>query len=148
MPKTLLILSTFFLLLTTGCLDFGDDITTTNPTQEQLDFCKAVMYLNEELVYEPIGLKILGSGIDDAVWFCFTTEETDISKIFLSEYISSDSLNKTINIYSPASMPSWWDITDKNLTGNTFELPGGTYISIGLAMNKNGIIVYIFWHQT
>ncbi len=147
MPKTITILFTFVLLLTMGCLDFGEDIVTTNPTQEQLDFCKTVMYLNDELSYEPIGLKILGSGIDDAIWFCFTTGETDISKIFLSEFISPDSLNEEINIYSPENMPNWWDITDKNLTGNAFELPGGTFMSIGMEKNNNGHIVYIFWHE-
>jgi len=148
MPNTLRILVAFFLLQTTGCLDFGDDIETTDPTAEQLQFCKTVMYLNDELIYEPIGLKILGSGIDDAVWFCFTTKETDISKIFLPEYISPDSLTKAIDIYSPENMPNWWNIMDKNLSGNTIELPGGTFMSIGIEKNNNGHIVYIFWHQT
>jgi len=147
MPKTSITLFTFFLILTTGCLDFGEDIVTTNPTAEQLEFCETVMHLNEELVYEPIGLKILGSGIDDAVWFCFTTQETDISKIFLPEYIPSDSLNKEINIYSPENLPNWWDITDKDLIGGTFEITGGTFISIGIARNNIGYTIYIFWHE-
>ncbi len=148
MPKTSITLFTFFLILTTGCLDFGEDIVTTNPTAEQLEFCETVMHLNEELVYEPIGLKILGSGIDDAVWFCFTTKETDISKIFISEYIPPDSLNKAINIYSPDNLPNWWDTANKNLTGDTFELTGGTFISIGIAKNNTGYTIYIFWHES
>ncbi|MCK5037192.1 MAG: hypothetical protein KAS73_14945 [Candidatus Sabulitectum sp.] len=52
------------LFLFSGCLDFGNNIETEEPTEEQLAFCQSAMHLRDQLAYEPIGLRIDATGID------------------------------------------------------------------------------------
>ena len=137
-----------FSLLASGCLDFGDDIITDSPTADQLAFCETVMHLNEDLRYEPIGFKIIGSGIDDAVWFSFHTDETDPVSIFDSGFIPVDSLRGDVDMYSPEDMPLWWDPQGKELAGGVVALDGGRFMTVGIHRKEEGATVYIFWCES
>ena len=115
---------------------------------EQLAFCENAMHLNDELQYEPIGFKIVGSGIDDAVWFSFHTDETDLGIIFDAEVVPFDSLRGSVDIYTPEDMPLWWDIQGKGLVGGSITLPAGRSMTVGMNREEAGTSVYIFWHES
>ncbi|MCD4706651.1 MAG: hypothetical protein K8S62_02825 [Candidatus Sabulitectum sp.] len=136
------------LIAAAGCLDFGDDIETNNLTDEQIAYCQTIMHLNDQLQYDPNGLKILGSGIDDAVWFCFHTEETDPAFIFDTTFVSLDSLSGSVSIYSPEDIPDWWDSQEKELVGGVVPLQWGRFMTVGMERKESGTTVYIFWHET
>lgn len=135
-------------ILAAGCLDFGDDIETENPTPEQLAYCQTIMHLNDKLQYDPAGLKILGSGIDDAVWFCFRTDETDPAFIFDTTFISPDSLSGFVSVYAPEDIPDWWDPQEKELVGGVVPLRWSRFMTVGMELKDSGTTVYIFWHET
>jgi len=81
----LLMLSAVF----TGCLDFGKDEETTSPTKSQVSRCHARMYLNPSIKITPVAFKFLGSGIDDAIWFKFKADVSDLHKIFDSKVVDT-----------------------------------------------------------
>ena len=145
--KTAVYALVLFMTLVSGCLDFGEDTETDNPTQQQLDFCEAVMHLNTQMVYRPFGIKIIGSGIDDAAWMCFFTEETQTEAIFDTSYISPDSLLGTASLYSPEDMPEWWNPSEYKLTGGIIELSDGCFINVGMNRTSTGTTVFIFWNE-
>lgn len=146
--RKIICFSVFFLLLVAGCLGFGENIETGQPTAEQLAFCQSAMYLNDQLHFEPIGLRIDATGIDAAAWFCFFTEEVAIEKIFDSEFVSPDSLSDPVSFYSNESMPAWWDADEKVLEGGTVSLDGGIYMTVGIFREEHGSTVYIFWFES
>ena len=106
------------------------------------------MHIKEGLEYEPIAFKIIGSGIDDAVWFSFETDETDFSRIFDDSFVSPDSLSTGVSINIPEDMPSWWDAPESDLYGRSFSLAGAKHMTVGINRVQNGSIVYIFWNET
>jgi hypothetical protein len=130
-----------------GCLGFGEDIETDNPTQQQLDFCEAVMHLNPGMVYTPVGIKLIGSGIDDAAWMVFFTEETQTWAIFDTTYVFPDSLLGTASMYSLDDMPEWWNPSECKLTGGIIELSDGCFINVGMNRTSEGTVVFIFWNE-
>ncbi len=135
-------------LLIAGCLDFGSDTVTENPTSEQLNYCEAIMHIKDDLLYRPLGLKIIGSGIDDAVWFCFQTEETDPAEIFDADFVHPDSLHSSVSIYTPEDIPLWWNAADEDLFGGVFSFSGGRYMTVGIDRQENDCTVYIFWNES
>jgi hypothetical protein len=82
------------IFLFTGCLDFGEDEETTSPTKVQVSRCRSEMYLNLLMKITPLGFKLQGSGIDDAIWFKFKTEITDIHKIFINKVVDTSKFKK------------------------------------------------------
>ena len=76
-----LILSVLPLVLA-GCLDFGEDEETTTPTVKQVARCRAKMYLKKSMKLTPLGLRLEGSGIDDAIWFKFRTDVAGPAETF------------------------------------------------------------------
>lgn len=138
----------FFLLLVAGCLDFGENIVTEQPTAEQLAFCQSAMYLNDQLDFEPVGLRIDATGIDAVVWFRFFTEEVTAGRIFDSEFVSPDSLRNTVSFYSYENMPKWWDADEKVLEGGTVHLNTGRHMTVGIHREERGSTVYIFWSES
>jgi len=135
-------------LLGAGCLNFGDDIETVDPTEEQIAFCRSAMHIAEGVVIEPLGLKIMGSGIDDAVWFKFRTGESDFSLIFDGSSVPSDSLAGTVSFYATDGLPEWWDTGSRTFTGGTVFLGGGVWMTAGFLREVDGTVCYIFWHET
>ncbi|MCK5840577.1 MAG: hypothetical protein KAH31_00300 [Candidatus Sabulitectum sp.] len=148
MRKIIFFSVAFFLLPVAGCLDFGENIETEEPTAEQLAFCQSAMYLNDQLAYEPIGLRIDATGIDAVAWFCFYTEEEAIERIFDSEFVSADSLSGPVSFYSNESMPAWWDVDEKVFEGGTVSLNGGIHMTVGIHREERGSTVYIFWCES
>ena len=78
----LLIALAIFLSVLTGCLDFGEDEETISPTKDQVSRCRSEMYLNPSIKITPLGFKLEGSGIDDAIWFKFKIDIIDVQNIF------------------------------------------------------------------
>lgn len=139
---------TLLLLSGTGCLNFGSDIETNSPTEEQITFCREVMHISDGIDIEPLGIRILGSGIDDAVWFKFETAESDLSALFDEEFVPADSLEGDVTFHSGEEMPEWWDAGNRTFTGGTVPLQGGTWITVGFQKEENRTICYVFWHET
>ena len=143
-----LIFAAAFILITAGCLDFGSNIVTEEPTEEQLAFCQSAMHLSDQLAYVPIGLRIDATGIDAVAWFCFYTEEVAIDKIFDSEFVSTDSLSGPVSFYSNESMPKWWDVDEKVFEGGSISLGGGRQMTVGIHREEGINTVYIFWCES
>jgi hypothetical protein len=104
--------------------------------------------ISDDLVFEPLGLKILGSGIDGAVWFAFKTEETDYTRFFNSELIPADSLTNAVSLPWDSTMPEWWNTRNRTFTGGTISLAAGKWITVGFSPTEGGTVCYIFWHET
>jgi len=135
-------------LLCIGCLEFGTDVETQSPSEEQLAFCVSAMHLNSSLEYTPVGLKIIGSGIDDAAWFMFTTPETNPAMLFDSCFIPADSLFGRVSFYSPENMPQWWDAGNRTFSGGSIPIEFGRHITAGYRFEEDRMVVYIFWNET
>lgn len=131
-----------------GCLNFGPDEETTEPTEAQISRCQKAMYLNPSIPIQVQGFKLLGSGIDDAIWFKFMTPTQDIKDLFRST-VDINTFEPKFN-FSPSSLnnPHWWDPDAKNLIGGNVSLPQGRYMSVGIQAQEAGLLVYIFWHET
>ncbi|HEX3046395.1 MAG TPA: hypothetical protein VHY08_16685, partial [Bacillota bacterium] len=76
----LLVLAFLSTVLISGCLDFGKEEETTHPTSLQVLQCRKLMYLNPNLDIKPLGFKLLGSGIDDAIWLKFRTNAKSLNQ--------------------------------------------------------------------
>ena len=145
--KKAVFVSVLFMAAASGCLDFGEDVETDNPTQQQLEFCEAVMHLNPQMDYQPAGMKVIGSGIDGAAWMVFSTEETQTGAIFDTTYVSPGSLLGTASMYSPDDMPEWWNPSNYELTGGIIALSDGCFINVGMNRTSGGTVVFIFWNE-
>jgi len=141
----------FLLLITisfTGCLDFGNNEETTSPTEAQVERCRAEMYLNPSMKITPLGFKLEGSGIDDAIWFKFETDITDLHQIFDSNIVDSYKFeNDYTSIYEVNGL-DWWDVKEKKLIGGQVELPNVRFMNVGIEKKEKGYVVYIMWHET
>ncbi|MCP3925146.1 MAG: hypothetical protein GY714_21440 [Desulfobacterales bacterium] len=141
MKKILIILTFIF----TGCLPFGEDIETEKPTEKQVKYCRAEMFLLDSLQIEPIGLKIRGSGIDKAIWFKFKTDRNDPNNFFTKQ-INTSELNSTFLLHK--NNIKWWSSVDRILTGGSVSLPHGKFMSVGIEKKNGSNIVYIMWNET
>lgn len=137
-----------FLSGISGCLDFGEDVQTEKPTASQVSFCRKIMYLNPGLKITPLGFKLLGSGIDDAVWFKFKTEETSLSRIFDTTVMDVTGFAENFRFWSASDDLSWWDVENKIFTGGAVSLPAVKVMNVGLEKTETGYVVYIMWHET
>lgn len=135
-------------LLLCGCLNFGEDVLTSEPTPEQVEYCRTTLHIAEGLEIEPLGLKILESGIDTAVWFVFRSPETDRALYFEPGVAPPDSLHERVTLPWDESMPQWWNTRDRTFVGWTVELPVAKWMTVGFQPTSDGTLCYVFWHET
>ncbi len=131
----------------TGCLDFGKDEETTSPTKAQVSRCRSEMYLNPSMKITPLGFKIEGSGIDDAIWFKFKTDASDVDKIFDSKVVNTSKFKDGFTFIHKMDELKWWDVRGKKLLGGQVELPNVRFMNVGIEKNDEGYLVYIMWHE-
>ncbi|NLW83104.1 MAG: hypothetical protein GXY41_01670 [Phycisphaerae bacterium] len=148
MIKKYLIIVLFSLTALTGCLKFGNDEETNTPTTDQVARCKSEMYLNSSATVIPLGYKLLGSGIDDAIWFKFKIQCTDISEIFDTKIVDITKFKHGFNFFHDMKNLEWWDVSGKDLIGGQVSLPNARCMNVGLLKIEDGYIVYIMWHET
>jgi hypothetical protein len=148
MTEKYLIITLFSLMALTGCLKFGNDEETTTPTTAQVARCKSEMFLNSSATIIPLGYKLLGSGIDDAIWFKFKTQCTDISEIFDTQVVDITKFKNEIIFRHDVKNLEWWDVSGKDLIGGQVSLPNAKYMNVGLLKTEEGYIVYISGHDT
>ena len=143
----LVLLGSLFLISLSGCLDFGEDEETTTPNETQISRCVAEMYLNPSNKITPLGYKLLGSGIDDSIWFKFKTDSTDLSKIFDTTVVDIGKFEDNFTFLSQPKNLDWWDVNGKILLGGQLELPNVRYMNVGTDKTDDGYTIYIMWHE-
>ncbi|MGC9367788.1 MAG: hypothetical protein ACP5FK_12205 [bacterium] len=142
--KIIIVLVSSFVLFG-GCLSFGEDVETTEPSPGHISKCRRLMYLRDDLEFQGEGYKIT-HGIDVAVWFKFSTAETSASEIFIDSIVDIWRFEDSFNLY-PHQDIKWWDVKNKYLYGGVVELPQTKFMSVGMDRNPRGTTVYIFWHE-
>lgn len=130
----------------TGCLDFGKDEETTSPTKVQINNCISKMYLNPSLKITPLGFKLEGSGIDDAIWFKFKTDVAEVQDIFNSKVVDTSKFKNDFSFIHDMSKVKWWNTKGKKFFGVQVELPNVKYMNVGIEKVDDGYVVYIMWH--
>ena len=134
-------------VLSTGCLDFGDDINTTSPTKKQIDDCISRMYLNPSLKIEPVGYMYQGSGMDDAICLKFYTDTNDIDTIFAKIFVDKSKFAEGFTFSQDPADLNWWDTANKTFYGAQIELPNNKFMNVGIEKVDDKYAVYIFWHE-
>ena len=127
-------------LISTGCLAFGIDEETTTPTEAQLSRCRAEMYLNPSMKITPIGYKLEGSGIDDAIWFKFWTDVSGVQEIFDVKVVDTSKFKTGFTFSHEMKELKWWDVENKELLGGQVELPNVRFMNVGIEK-----IVKVMW---
>jgi len=127
-------------LISTGCLAFGIDEETTTPTEAQLSRCRAEMYLNPSMKITPIGYKLEGSGIDDAIWFKFWTDVSGVQEIFDVKVVDTSKFKTGFTFSHEMKEIKWWDVENKELLGGQVELPNVRFMNVGIEK-----IVKVMW---
>ncbi|MFT5836609.1 MAG: hypothetical protein ACI9ZV_000105 [Candidatus Azotimanducaceae bacterium] len=147
MRKSCLLITLLAIISITGCLDFGNDEETTSPTKAQIDRCRHEMYLNPSIRMTPLGFKLEGSGIDDAIWLKFKTDVLNLQKIFDDKVVDATKFKEDFTLISEMSGLKWWDVQGKNLLGGQVELPNARFMHVGVEKNYENFVVYIMWHE-
>ena len=129
-----------------GCLGFGKDEETINPTLQQVSKCRELMHLNPSLDITPLGYKLLASGIDDAIWFKFRADTVSLNEIFNLSTIAKEFSEGFVLI--PEKGLNWWDVVNKNFIGGQVSLPNSKFMNVGIEKEMDGLIIYIFWFET
>ena len=143
----LIALLPIFSLMLTGCLNFGKDEETTSPTKDQVSRCRSEMYLNPSMKITPLGFKLGGSGIDDAIWFKFKTDISDLHEIFDGSVVDASRFKDGFTFTHEMDKLKWWDVKGKKLLGGQVELPNVRFMNVGVEKNNEGYVVYIMWHE-
>lgn len=147
MKKSVLLFALSLTLFISGCLDFGNDEETTSPNKAQIERCRSEMYLNPSMQITPLGYKLEGSGIDDAIWFKFKTNISDVNNIFDSKVVDTATFKAGFIFVHEMKELKWWDVKNKNLLGGQVELPDVRFMNVGIEKNDDGYVVYIMWHE-
>ncbi len=142
------VMALLLLVSLNGCLDFGEDVETEKPNESQVNRCLSEMYLNPSIKMTPLGFKLEGSGIDDAIWFKFKTDETDLSQVFDPKAVDVTKFKENFTFLSQIKGLEWWDVKDKSLLGGQVSLPNARYMNIGIEKADDGYMIYIMWHET
>jgi hypothetical protein len=145
LPRILIAIAV--LLAAAGCLSFGEDEETTAPTKSQVSRCRAEMYLKDTASITPLGFKLEGSGIDNAIWFKFETDADDLAQVFDTTIVDTSKFKENASLM-PLDGAAWWDIEGKNLWGGQVALPYARYMTIGAEKVAGGYVIYIFWNTT
>lgn len=133
----------FYGLLSLSLL--GNDVQTTSPTPDQIERSQDEMYLNKNILIQPLGFKLVESGIDDSAWFKFQTKAS-ITDIFKSEIVDLKLLSKKYSMISHAEI-EWWNVEGKTLLGGQISLPNNKIMNVGIDhSNGDASVVYIMWH--
>ena len=105
------------------------------------------MHLNPDTAIEPEGF-IQTIGIDEAIWFRFKANTDDINNVFDTSIVDTKKFTSGYKINS-STQESWWDASEKNLTGNDIKLPNVKYMRVGYLKNQDeSLTVYIMWFET
>jgi hypothetical protein len=136
-------------------MGYGNPLSTTSPTAEQVAYCRDVMYINPELDIEPLGY-FLQPGMDDLIRFKFTAKTDDPSLLFDDSQVDSTAFSPDfyVSALDPTTSEKWWDISSQTLSGGNFTVPppkssGTRGLNIGFVKNDNGTLtVYVLWHET
>lgn len=147
MKRIVLVTALLMALSLTGCLEFGEDVETTAPTQAQVDRCRSDMYLNRLTKITPLGYKLEGSGIDDAIWFKFETQSTKLSEVFDSKIVDVSGFMDGFELREVKDL-KWWDVKGKRFHGGHVPLPNARFMNVGAEKTKEGYLIYIMWHET
>jgi hypothetical protein len=135
------------LVASSGCLEFGRDVTTVTPSAQDVSRCRTEMYIKADAEITPEGFK-LTSGIDDAIWFRFLAHTGDIVDVFETGTVDVSKFRPGFT-FTDASAPSWWDVAKKPLTGGQISLPNARFMNVGFVDNEDGTLtVYVMWHET
>jgi hypothetical protein len=149
MTKPILFFALFFLFVfVSGCLKFGNDEETTNPNSTQLARCRSEMYLNPSMKITPLGYRLEGSGIDDAIWFKFKTNVESLSDIFDKTIVDTAKFIKDYKFLCHKNELQWWDADKKKLIGEQITLPKNRCLNVGIEKTEDGYLVYIWWFET
>jgi len=130
-----------------GCLKFGDDEETTSPTSAQVDRCRREMYINPSVELTPLGYKLLGSGIDDAIWFKFPTSSTHLTEVFDGKVVDTAKFETPFTHIRMKDV-KWWDVEGKTLLGAQVSLPNARFMNVGVQKTDAGFVIYIMWTET
>jgi hypothetical protein len=130
-----------------SCLDFGLDYNSTEPSYERISQAKQILYLQPQLEMEILGMKYLGSGIDDALWFAFHVSGKSMEDIFLPELLSMDVIQKNQKPQHEEGL-DWWNDQGENWTSYQYQLPLFKYLTVYQKESINGSIFLIFWHES
>jgi len=147
MRKSYLLIVLLLILSLAGCLDFGKDEETTSPTKAQVARCRSEMYLNPSMKITPLGFKLEGSGIDDAIWFKFKTNIVDVQEIFDGKVVDTSKFEDYFTFTHEMNELKWWDVKGKKLLGGQVELPNVRFMNVGVEKTNDGYVVYIMWHE-
>ena len=139
----ILFYSLFFLA---GCLKFGPDAETVNPTVDQVSQCRRLMYLSPKVRIKPLGFKSV-YGIDNAMWLKFSTDVHYHDQLFSFPDSAEVRQLQYVNDLLPINV-YWWDVDVKKLDIRSYGLPNGCYMDVGLDEKESETVVYIFWHET
>jgi hypothetical protein len=134
-------------ILLSGCLSFGSDEETTSPTKAQVTRCVREMYINPKIEIRPMGFKLEGSGIDDAIWFKFETD-AELANIFDSKMVDAGTFQQRSNSAAGVTGPKWWHLPQKVISSEAIALPNARYMSVYIEKHGKRHIVSIFWHET
>jgi hypothetical protein len=148
---TVLILNTCVLmcLLVSGCsLDFGSDYETHSPSQQDLDRCRRVMFLNPGLSFTPLGVSIMDSGIDSAIWLAFDTDTADPAQLFQTNIVDISELTGSTSIQMAPGQPGWWTAGTSSYVGGQVALPSATFMTVAIDTNRTPFRVYLSWFET
>lgn len=153
-----ILFAAFFVAGIEGCnLDYipNTDVTTTSPTNEQVQYCRDVMYINPDLEIQPVGYSIR-TGLDDEIRFKFIAQTNDPSQLFDTTHVDSQKFLKEFNpsMLKPEAGEAWWDLSSRQLQGADFIVPppgsqGSRGLNIAYSKNDDGTLtVYVLWHET
>ena len=96
---------------------------------------------------EPRGLIILGSGIDDAVWFKFETAPLATDALFDTTCVCHGVPAEQVSFYAGDDFPHWWDTRSRIFPGWTDSTAYGAWITIGYQEEPDRIIWYGFYTE-
>lgn len=144
----LMIVTAASLVTTMGCLDFGKDEETLTPTQSQVQRCRAEMYVNDTVNITPLGFKLEGSGIDDAIWFKFKADANDLAQVFDTTVVDVDKFEESAHVMPVLKDVEWWDVEGKSLLGGRVALPHARFMNVGAEKVDGGYVIYVMWHET
>ena len=128
----------------------------TNPSQQQVQYCRDVMYINPEIVLKPHGYYYEHGFLDDQVAFKFVTESEKIESIFNAKFVPPSELveRKSISGLGRDIGEKWWEPQNHALIGGNFTVPppgsdGARGLNIGILDNGDSTFtVYVYWFET
>ena len=88
-----------------------------------------------------------GSGIDDAIWFKFSTDASNVDQIFDMNAVDTAKFKDGFNFAHKMDALTWWDVNSKALLGAQVELPNARFMNVGIVRTDAGYLVYIMWHE-